>query len=238
MVSGETTGDPSTELAAGRVVLPAARSSLLRCLGGVHAAMVFQRRVSRLASAIVPLIPPGSRILDIGCGDGSLAALVAEECPGASLEGLELVPRPRARIRVNAFDGRTVPLPDGSVDIVLLVDVLHHTEDPLVLLREAARVTRRALIIKDHRMGRMGATGTLRFMDWVGNRPHDVVLPYQYWAEDRWRAAWDELGLTVEHYQTELGLYPWPARWLFETGLHFLAKLSRTRLSESSQAEI
>ncbi len=29
----------------------------------------------------------------------------------------------------------------------------------------------------------------------------------------------------VDHYQTRLGLCPWPARWLFETGLHFLARL-------------
>ncbi len=41
------------------------------------------------------------------------------------------------------FDGLTLPLADHSVDVVLFVDVLHHTADPLILLREAARVARR-----------------------------------------------------------------------------------------------
>jgi hypothetical protein len=65
----------------------------------------------------------------------------------------------------------------------MLADVLHHTTDPMVLLREAARVARRSLIIKDHRTSRIGAAVTLRFMDWVGNRPHHVPLTYNYWPE-------------------------------------------------------
>jgi hypothetical protein len=63
-------------------------------------------------------------------------------------------------------------------------------------------------------------------MDWVGNRPHGVVLPYQYWSEQRWLSAWRELGLRVDHYQTKLGIYPAPFRPAFEYGLHFLAKLT------------
>jgi SAM-dependent methyltransferase len=129
-------------------------------------------------------------------------------------------------IPVARFDGAMIPEEDKSADIVMFVDVLHHTPDPMVLLREAVRVARRAVIIKDHRMSCIGAGVRLRFMDWVGNRPHGVVLPYNYWPEGRWQAAWDELGLEVKHYQTDLALYPKPTRWLFETGLHFLAGLA------------
>ena len=90
---------------------------------------------------------------------------------------------------------------------------------------EARRVARRAIVVKDHRTSRPLARPTLRVMDWIGNRPHGVPLPYNYWSEARWRAAWKELELRIEHYQTRLDLYPGPARWIFESGLHFLAKL-------------
>ena len=110
----------------------------------------------------------------------------------------------------------------------MLVDVLHHTDDPGVLLTEAARVARHAVLIKDHRTARPAAIPTLRFLDWMGNRAHGVPLPYNYWSEERWRAEWAERDLAVERFETRLGIYPWPAHWLFETGLHFVARLRPT----------
>lgn len=204
---------------------------MLNLIGGGHGRLVGSRRVRVLAKAIAPLVPPGSRVLDIGCGDGTLGALVAQQCENVTLEGYDIATRRQTVIPVHEFDGRRIPAEASSADIVLFVDVLHHTTDPMILLREAARVARRAIIIKDHRTSRVGAVPTLRLMDWVGNRPHDVVLSYNYWPEQRWREAWAELGLTLEDYRTDFGLYPWPINLLFERGLHFLAKLSPTRAS-------
>jgi hypothetical protein len=94
-----------------------------------------------------------------------------------------------------------------------------------VLLREARRVARRSVLIKDHALNGFLAYPTLRFMDWVGNAPHGVVLPYNYWAEAQWQRAFGEVGLEVERKVTELGLYPFPASLLFERRLHFIASL-------------
>ena len=94
--------------------------------------------------------------------------------------------RPNTHIAVAAFDGMHIPFDDGSVDIVSFVDVLHHTDDPLILLREAARVARRYVLIKDHLRDGLFAAQTLRFMDWVGNYGHDVVLPYNYLRRADW----------------------------------------------------
>jgi SAM-dependent methyltransferase len=197
----------------------------LRTLGAAHGALVHGRRVRRLAEAIAPLLEPGWSVVDVGCGDGRLAALVAELRGGLDMQGLELSVRGETHVPVRAFDGRHLPLDDRSVDAVVLVDVLHHTDDPAVLLREAARVARRAVVLKDHRTAHPFARPTLRFMDWVGNRAHGVPLPYHYWSERQWRAAWQSSGLDVASFRTKLGLYPWPASWVFESGLHFVAKL-------------
>ena len=62
-------------------------------------------------------------------------------------------------------------------------------------------------------------------MDWVGNRSHGVDLPYNYWSSYEWSRAWKEIGSQPDAYITELGLYPWFARFVFERGLHFVARI-------------
>ena len=107
----------------------------------------------------------------------------------------------------------------------MFVDVLHHTRDPQALLREARRVARRSLIIKDHARDGVAAGPTLRFMDWGGNARHGVALPYNYWPRWRWDDAFRRLGLTVESWDRDLCLYPPPAHWLFDRSLHFTTRL-------------
>ncbi len=196
----------------------------LELLSSTHQRAVHERRVRKLAEAITPLLRPGWRVIDVGCGDGRLGALLAERAQ-VELEGFELQPRAETLIPVRAFDGEHLPLADGSCDAVLLVDVLHHARDPRRLLAEARRVAREAVIVKDHRKSRPFAHATLLLMDWVGNRPHGVALPSEYWTEERWRATWGELGLRADVYRTRLDLYAGVARWAFESGLQFLARL-------------
>jgi SAM-dependent methyltransferase len=190
-----------------------------------HGRLVHRRRVRVLAGLIAPLVEPGWRVADIGCGDGTLADLLRRHRSPLIVEGFETSVRPRTAIPVQAFDGVRIPLESGSVDAALLIDVLHHTRDPVTLLAEAVRVARCVVIVKDHRLARLGAAPLLRLMDWVGNRGHGIGPPFNYWSEAQWRATWQLLGVGVDHYQTRLGLYPWPASWLFESGLHFLARL-------------
>ena len=194
-------------------------------LGAAHGRLVHPRRVRALAISIAPLLEPGWSVLDVGCGDGLLAARIAERVAGIEVRGYDTRVRPETAVPVARFDGARLPEPDGAFDAVLLIDTLHHAADPMALLREARRVARRALVVKDHRTARPLAWTTLSLMDRVGNRRHGVALPYHYWSEREWEAAWSELGWEPDHYRTRLGLYPWPASLLFERGLHFLARI-------------
>jgi SAM-dependent methyltransferase len=193
----------------------------------LHGQMVLARRVRRLAGSIAELLPDTATVVDVGCGDGRITKLISIQKPGIVLEGYDVRIRPEAVIPVHPFDGLHLPLEENTVDAVIFVDVLHHTEAPMLLLREAYRVTRKFIIIKDHRLNRPCAELILRFMDWIGNRTRNIVLPYNYWSEERWRAVWSEIGMHVDHCQTNLCLYPWPANLVFERGLHFLVRLAK-----------
>lgn len=194
-------------------------------IGLAHGKLVAGRRVEVLADWFAQLLPAGSRVLDVGCGDGLISAVLQSKRCDITVQGTDVLPRTHTHIPVQIFDGRRLPFDNASFDVVLFSDVLHHTEDPLILLREASRVARR-LLIKDHYRRGVAANMRLRLMDWVGNARFGVALPYNYWAETQWRDAWENLGLRSERQVTDLGLYPVPADWVFGAKLHFIALLS------------
>ena len=191
-----------------------------RWIGG----RVFGRRVQTLCDHLAPLIPPDARVLDVGCGNGLIASQIKQRRPDVDVRGIDVLIQEKCHIPVDTFDGRTLPYGDASFDVVMFVDVLHHTTDAMALLREAVRVARQALLIKDHPLNGLLDRPTLRFMDWVANRKYGIALPYNYWTRQQWFDAFAALGLTVNFWNTRLGLYK-PAGWLFGRQLHFVARL-------------
>jgi SAM-dependent methyltransferase len=104
------------------------------------------------------------KVLDVGCGDMPFRGLLP---PEAEYLGLD-IPLADAfgmwrHAEIMAFDGRTIPLADASVDHVLCTEVLEHAEDPVALVAEM------------HRVLRSGGTllATVPFSARVHHAPHD-----------------------------------------------------------------
>lgn len=197
-------------------------------IDSIHGGYVFKRRVRVLSEALAALLPENAAVLDVGCGDGLIAKLIMELRPDVKIEGIDVLVRPQTHVPVKPFDGTKIPHGEGSFDSVMFVDVLHHTDDPMVLLREARRVARHSVVLKDHCMDGLLAGSTLKFMDWVGNARHGVVLPYNYWPQARWNQAFSELSLKPRDYRQKLGLYPFPASLFFERSLHFVGRFEKS----------
>lgn len=196
----------------------------LAAVGALHGAAVFSRRVRVLSRAIASLLPAG-RVVDVGCGSGSIAAAIAALRPDVAVEGFDVLVRPGTAIPVAPFDGRRLPLPDGAAAAAVLVDVLHHTDDPAALLAECARVAG-VVVVKDHVSDSRADHAILSFMDWVGNRPHGVVLPYNYLGTGAWAHAHARAGLAETARADISDLYPFPFRLVFGGRLHFVARLA------------
>ena len=192
----------------------------------IHQSYVTPRRVRILAAHVAPLLPEEARVLDVGCGDGEVSQAILELRPDLHVEGAEVLLRGEPRIKVSAYDGRRLPFADKSFDAVMFVDVLHHTDDPAQLLREAGRVATKCVVIKDHTAEGLFAFPTLRFLDWVGNARHGVALPYNYWRRSQWTQELQQAHLFPVLWNARLGLYPWPASAFFDRTLHFVTQLT------------
>ena len=147
------------------------------------------RQIQRLRPCICPFkrvlaaVPPGSRVLDVGCGSGLLLALLADRGRIASGTGLDtsdsaisLAKRlnglPLTFVRQDAQDA----WPTGPFDAILLNDVLHHvpprSQRAVVAQAVAALVPGGTLIIKD-------MAPRPRLMAAM-NQLHDLVMARQW----------------------------------------------------------
>lgn len=201
-------------------------SKNLERVGKIHGKLVHRRRVDVLAQGVASIFPACSTLLDVGCGDGTIAKQLAQRVPGLKATGAEYSPRADCAIPCTSFDGVHLPFEDKSFDCCMFIDVLHHSLDPLSILRDAARVSRKYVLIKDHLAENVLDHWTLRIMDWVGNRPHGVVLPYAYLSKAQWKALYEDAGLVVQQTERAIKLYPPPLSWIFGRGLHFISVLA------------
>ena len=131
---------------------------------------------------LATLVPAGSRVLDLGCGDGRLLAHLQQhkDCSGYGIEIDDAnvqacVQRGVNVVQLNLDEGLTL-FDDRSFDVVLQLDTLQHLRNTERMLRETARV------------GRIGIVSFPNFAHWpnrlhvmTGRMPVTRTLPYEWY---------------------------------------------------------
>lgn len=128
------------------------------------------------------LVPPGSHVLDLGCGDGALLADLARH--GCTGTGVDTDPD-----SVVAAIGRGVPVieldmdtqlgefADGSYDVVVVSQTLQAVRHPAGVLREVARIAGRGIVsVPNFGLWRHRVDLALR-----GRMPVSAALPHPWW---------------------------------------------------------
>ena len=158
--------------------------------------------------AILGLVRPGARVLDIGCGEGLLLEMLARE-NGVEGRGLELSPanvslclaRGLAVVQGDA-DHDLADFPNQSFDYAVLTQTLQAVRRPREVLAELLRIGERAIVSLPN------------FAHWKmrwelltrGRMPMTRALPQAWWETDNihlctlrdFTALCDELGLRIE----------------------------------------
>ena len=136
-----------------------------------------QRTAEEAAAFLLPDLRPGMRLLDVGCGPGSITRGLAERVAPGQVIGLDLsretlaaardeaAARGLGNLRYEEGSVYQLPFPDASFDVVYAHQVLQHLREPADALREMLRVLR------------SGGLVAIRDVDWG---------TVSYWPPDPW----------------------------------------------------
>jgi ubiquinone/menaquinone biosynthesis C-methylase UbiE len=157
------------------VVMPVVERYSQRANPGFEAALAL-RTAAKEGAFFLPYLRPGMRVLDVGCGPGSITLGLAEAVTPGEVVGVDVQPSQVAQAqalsaargvrntRFEVADVYRLPFPDGSFDAVLAHVVLMHLRAPVHALAEMRWVLRPGGIVG------------VRDCDW-GGRIHAPATP-------------------------------------------------------------
>lgn len=187
--------------------------SMERYTHGHHGSVVANHQLRSAADSaefLLGRLRPHMRLLDIGCGPGSITVELAEhvavvvgvDAAQEAVDRAEELARGRTNVSFRVADVYSLPFEDDSFDVVFAHQLLQHLADPVAALAEAMRVTRPGGLI------------AARDADY-GTMVHDPHEP----RIDRWAALYDEI---ARRNGGEPNAGRMLARWFTEAGVRDL----------------
>jgi methionine biosynthesis protein MetW len=158
---------------------------------------------------IAALIAPGSRVLDVGCGDGQLLAWLAHH-KQVDGRGIEIDQSQVHRAIANGVpviqgdvDSDLPHYPDGSYDYVVLSQTLQAMRDPKAVLLDLVRIGKQAIVSVPN----FGHWKNRWYLMVRGKMPVTKTLAYQWYDTPNihfctiadFVTLADSLDVTIEH---------------------------------------
>ncbi len=158
-------------------------------------------RVEKISKKILPFINSGDRVLDLGAGNGLVAEYIKNH-KDIKMTLLEIHNgHNQTGLKMQYYDGIKVPFRNNSFDVVLLIYVLHHSENPDLTLLEASRTANKRIIIFEEITNSSIRYFTTSFWDVLVNLPWKVrivdLLP-RFRSEKRWKESFKKFNLVLE----------------------------------------
>lgn len=182
---------------------------------------IIRKRSETVVSRVVPHLKKKSKVVDIGSGSGDVAHLLQKL-------GIIVTPvdvgdfhGPRM-VQPIIYDGKTLPFEDNAFDTSLLLMVMHHTPDPGIVFKEAARVAKEVVVIETSYTTPLNRFFTI-ISDAIGNLRMEAFWN-SYKTDSGWRQFFSDHGYKIvtthKYWDRNLGFIPF---------LHILYHLKKVR---------
>jgi SAM-dependent methyltransferase len=151
-------------------------------------------RARRIFQGYEDWLKPGQAVLDVGCGNGVVGAMLAEQfqCKVTGTDILNYVKTGLPFVKLT--DGGDLPFEAGSFDTVMLNDMLHHVpwDGQEHLLREALRVGRQVQVFE------VEPSAYVSFTDWLPNKVHNPLMriSLSHRSAKGWQEVFKGMGVT------------------------------------------
>ncbi|MBN2120934.1 MAG: methyltransferase domain-containing protein [Candidatus Omnitrophica bacterium] len=200
----------------------------------LHVKFTSQKRINVIKASILNILPKNEVFdswLDVGTGDGVLMQQIYKSIEDRimSLKGLDIRMCLDSLVPSAVYDGQRVPFFENSFYIVSFIDTLHHTHDIFSLLKEAKRVAKKYVLIKDVLYEKEWQLISLRVQDWFGNVATGCPLVYNFLKKKQWQEVFERLGLKILVLRSSIEFkYLFPFNVLCPGCLHFICLLEAT----------
>jgi ubiquinone/menaquinone biosynthesis C-methylase UbiE len=151
-------------------------------------------RARRIFRGYEDWLRPGQAVLDVGCGNGVVGAMLADQFQ-CKVTGTDILNYVKTGLPfVQLTDGGDLPFEADSFDTVMLNDMLHHVpwDGQEHLLREALRVGRQVQVFE------VEPSAYVSFTDWLPNKVHNPLMriSLSHRSAKGWQEVFERVGAT------------------------------------------
>ena len=134
-------------------------------------------------------------ILDVGSGDCRVCEILKEK--GYNVAPLDVRNLSCCdTVEPILYGGKKMPFKDNKFDVALILNVLHHTPNPVEIIKEAKRVSKRVMIIEDIYKNKIHKYLT-NFLDSLYNLQF-IEHPHSNKTDKEWQLLFEKLGLEIK----------------------------------------
>ncbi|MCK5218800.1 methyltransferase domain-containing protein [bacterium] len=155
-------------------------------------------RAENIYPKIERYIDKSEKVLDLGAGDCLVAKRIYERKTkeitvidvesDSNLTDLPLI----------FYDGIHLPFEDETFDVALLLYVLHHCDDPKIVLEEVKRVVKKKVIILEDLFYGRSEKLVLKLLDWYLGKVEGMPTPANFRKPEEWMLLFNEVGFNVK----------------------------------------
>lgn len=161
-----------------------------------------RRKTDKLVSFCISNFLQGNNlsILDLGCGNGFFAKTLLSLTEVSKVYGVDVIDYRKTDIDFKLYDeGSKIPFDDNMFDYTFIIEVLHHSENAIHLLKEAQRVTKERIIIFEDIVTTKIRLKFMKMFDILMNMRHGVNTPFCFKSEIEWLSIFSNLNLNCEN---------------------------------------